>query len=39
MYILLKDNRIREIIPTFDPVFPNIPIDQRYPAEFINRLM
>lgn len=39
MYILLKDNKVQEIIPDFDPTFPDIPIAERYPAKFIEKLL
>lgn len=39
MYILLDENRVREIIPDIDPVFPGVPIGDRYPAKFLARLL
>lgn len=38
-YLRMEDNRVLEIIPEFDPVFPNIPLDQRYAPDFISRLL
>lgn len=39
MYILLEDNKVKEIIPDVDPAFPDIPVEQRYSAEFIENLL
>lgn len=40
MYLLLDENkRVKEIIPDLNPIFPNIPITQRYPADFISKLL
>lgn len=40
MYIRLdEDNIVREIIPDIDPIFPTIPIEERYPADFVANLM
>lgn len=39
MYILLDENRVREIIPDIDPVFPGVPVGDRYPAKFLARLL
>lgn len=38
-YVLLKDNIAQEIIPECDPVFPGVPIEKRYSADFIAQLM
>ena len=38
-YILLEENTVKEIIPGEDPVFPGIPIDQRFPADFVDQLI
>lgn len=38
-YVKLNDNVVSEIILEFDPVFPNVPIEQRYPADFIKELI
>lgn len=35
MYILLTNNIVTAIIPNENPVFPGIPIDKRYSAEFL----
>lgn len=40
MYIRLDENNIvREILPDIDPVFPGIPIERRYPADFVAALL
>lgn len=39
MYILLNENNVQEIIPDFDPVFPDIPIEERYAADFVAQLL
>lgn len=39
MYILLTNNIVTEIIPDENPVFPGIPIAQRYPADFVAGLL
>ena len=40
MYILLDDrNRVKEIIPDINPDLPGVPIEERYPANFIDRLL
>ena len=39
MYVRLDDNIVEEIIPEFDPIFPNVPIEQRYPADFVSGLI
>lgn len=39
-YVLLStENRVVEIIPEFNPIFPNIPIAERYTKEFIAGLI
>jgi len=39
-YIRLDEtNRVLEIIPEFDPVFPEIPLSERYSKVFIDSLM
>jgi len=40
-YILLEQNtnKVLEIIPEFDPVFPNVPISERYTKVFIESLL
>jgi len=37
MYILLSGNKAAEMIPDFNPVFPNVPTEKRYSAEFLAR--
>lgn len=40
MYILLDDkNIVLEIIPDEDPIFPGIPIEQRYTPDFVAKLL
>lgn len=36
MYVYLKDNVVYELIPIINPVFPNVPIEQRYTSEFLS---
>lgn len=38
-YVRLNNNVAAEIIPEFDPTFPNVPITERYPAEFVKKLV
>lgn len=39
MYLRLDNkNIVEEIIPDIDPIFPDIPISERYPAEFVAEL-
>lgn len=40
MYILLSDtNYAAELIPDEDPIFPGIPIEQRYAPDFVAKLL
>jgi|GEM_PF-2288421 len=39
MYILLENSAVKEIIPDFDPVFPGIPITERYAPDFVKKLI
>ena len=39
MYIYLKDNIVWEFVPEENPDFPGIPLNERYPAEFIEALV
>lgn len=40
MYILLTDkNTVAETIPDENPIFPGVPIDERYAPDFVNRLI
>lgn len=34
-YIYLVSNIVREIIPEYDPAFPDIPINERYAPDFL----
>ena len=38
-YVRLNNNVVAEIIPEFDPTFPNVPITERYPAELVKKLV
>lgn len=38
-YAHTRDGKVCEIIPEFDPVFPSIPISQRYSTEFLQNLL
>ena len=35
MYVRIADNIVVEIIPEFDPVFPGVPITDRYAPDFL----
>lgn len=40
MYILLTDeNTVAEIIPDENPIFPGVPIEQRYAPDFVEKLL
>ena len=39
MYVRLDGGVVMEIIPDIDPAFPDVPISERYPADFIAELM
>lgn len=39
MYIKLKSGIVTEIIPDIDSTFPDVPIGERYPADFIEELL
>lgn len=40
MYLLLNDDkRVREIIPESHPAFPEAPIDARYPAALVAKMI
>lgn len=39
-YIMLStENRVVEIIPEFNPIFPDVPITERYTKEFVAGLI
>jgi hypothetical protein len=38
-YILLDDLSVAEIIPAEDPIFPDIPLEERYAPDFIAQLL
>ena len=36
MYAILTGRKaVRALIPDFDPIFPGVPIENRYPADFL----
>ena len=37
MYVYVINNTARELIPDVDVAFPNVPIEQRYPAYVLNK--
>ena len=37
MYAFIIKNTVRELIPDIDEVFPTVPIEQRYPADVLNK--
>ena len=39
MYVKLDGKIVTEVIPDIDPAFPDVPISERYPADFIAELM
>lgn len=40
MYILLsKNNTVSEIIPDENPIFPGVPIEDRYAPDFVAKLI
>lgn len=40
MYILLTDkNTVAEIIPDENPIFPGVPIEERYAPDFVAKLL
>lgn len=38
-YVRIEKNVVREIIPEFDPNFPDVPVSERYPQEFVKKLV
>lgn len=39
-YIYIDRNRVvQEFLPMFDPVFPGVPIEQRYSADFLSHVL
>jgi len=36
-YVLLNQNTVCEVIPEENPIFPGIPIEDRYSAEFLSQ--
>lgn len=39
MYAYIIDNKVRELIPDIDPVFPGLDITERYPSETISKFV
>ena len=39
MYVFMINNRVTQIIPEFDPIFPDIPISKRYSEDFCKKLI
>ena len=37
MYAYVINNTVRELIPDFDKAFPSVPIEQRYPADVLDK--
>ena len=37
-YIYLSDNIVSEIIPEENPIFPGVPVEQRYAPDFVSKL-
>lgn len=37
-YLYLVDNIVSEIIPEENPIFPGVPVDQRYAPDFVAKL-
>ncbi len=37
MYVYVINNTARELIPDVDGAFPDVPIEQRYPADVLNK--
>lgn len=38
-FALINKNVVVEIIPEFNPIFPNTPIEQRYPADVVRKMI
>ena len=38
-FALINKNEVVEIIPEFNPIFPNTPIEQRYPADVVRKMV
>lgn len=39
MYVKLDGRTVIEIIPDIDPTFPDVTVEERFPADFIAELM
>ena len=38
-YVRLEKGIVAEIIPEFNPLFPDVPVSERYPQEFVKKLV
>lgn len=38
-YVRLEKGIVAEIIPEFNPMFPDVPVSERYPQEFVKKLV
>lgn len=38
-YVRIEGNKVAEIIPEFNPLFPTVTINERYPKEFVKKLV
>lgn len=36
MYVYIVDNKVRELIPDIDPIFPNVDISERYSSDILS---
>lgn len=39
VFAKIEKTIVAEIIPEFDPVFPNVPVGERYPADVVKKLV
>jgi hypothetical protein len=39
VFAKIEKTIVTEIIPEFDPTFPNVPVGERYPADVIKKLV
>ena len=38
-FALINKNVVIEIIPEFNPIFPNVPVSERYPADIVQKMI
>lgn len=38
-FALINKNVVVEIIPEFNPIFPNVPVSERYPADIVRKMI